>query len=68
MTQKQVRKRKRRTKREYFTKVHEEAILEYCSTEDLARKNELYDLLVKIKSKNNQFSYIKKDFPKKEIC
>ena len=46
MTQKPVRKRKRRTKREYFTKVHEEAILEYCSTEDLARKNELYEDLI----------------------
>lgn len=48
MTQNQapVRKRRKRTKRQYFTKIHEEAILEYCSTEDYKRKNELYETLI----------------------
>lgn len=40
------RKRRKRTKRQYFTKVHEEAILEYCSTDDYKKKNELYETLI----------------------
>jgi DNA-directed RNA polymerase specialized sigma subunit len=30
----------------YFTQVHEDAIVEFCSTEDLARRNELYAKLI----------------------
>ena len=44
--QKPKRKRRKRTKRNYFTKVHEEAILEYCITESYHRKNELYETLI----------------------
>jgi len=44
--QKPKRKRRKRTKRLYFTKVHEEAILEYCSVNDYHRKNELYETLI----------------------
>ena len=30
----------------YFTQVHEDAIVEYCSTEDFSRRNELYAKLI----------------------
>jgi|TARA_R100000455_G_C6234192_1_gene94919 DNA-directed RNA polymerase specialized sigma subunit len=33
---------KRRTKRKYFTKVHEDAIVEYCRTSDRYKKEKLY--------------------------
>ena len=34
--------RKKSNKRHYFTRVHENAIIEYCSTEDPKLRNELY--------------------------
>ena len=40
MTQK--KKRKKKTKRLYFTQVHEDAIIEYCKTQDQRRKEILY--------------------------
>ena len=42
------RRRIRRTKnpRNYFTKVHEDAIIEYNNTEDLKRRDELYATLI----------------------
>ena len=36
------KKRKKRTKRLYFTQVHEDAIVEYVATHDLRRRTELY--------------------------
>ena len=40
------RKRRKRTKRLYFTHVHEEAIIEYCSTNDRAKRERLYRELI----------------------
>ncbi len=40
------RTRKPRTKRMYFTKVHEDAIIEYNNSTDFARKTELYETLI----------------------
>jgi DNA-directed RNA polymerase specialized sigma subunit len=40
------RKRRKRTKRLYFTEVHENAILEYCSTADRKKREELYRELI----------------------
>lgn len=40
------RKRRKRTKRLYFTHVHEEAIIEYCSTRDRKKREELYRGLI----------------------
>ena len=37
-----VRKRKKRTKRMYFTKVHEDAIVKYCALTDRYEKEKLY--------------------------
>ena len=34
--------RKKSNKNYYFTSVHEEAIVEYCSTESFARREKLY--------------------------
>ena len=49
MTDKPVkpkRRRRKRTKRLYFTEVHENAILEYCSTADRKKREELYRGLI----------------------
>ncbi len=40
------RTRKPRTKRMYFTKVHEDAIIEYNNSTDFKRKTELYETLI----------------------
>lgn len=40
------RKRRKRTKRLYFTNVHEEAIVEYCSTRDRQIREKLYRELI----------------------
>ena len=40
------RKRRKRTKRLYFTHVHEEAIIEYCSTRDRKKREDLYRSLI----------------------
>ena len=40
------RRRRKRTKNLYFTKVHEKAIVEYCSTQDLRIRTELYESLI----------------------
>jgi len=37
-----ARKRSKSTKNHYFTKVHEQAIIDYCNTEDSKRRNQLY--------------------------
>jgi len=43
MTQIKVKKKKkRRTSNQYFTKVHEQAIVDYVATDDLAVREELY--------------------------
>ena len=43
MTQIEVKKKKkRRTSNQYFTKVHEQAIVDYVATDDLAVREELY--------------------------
>ncbi len=46
MTTKKKRTRKPRTKRLYFTQVHEDAIIEYNSITDFKRKTELYETLI----------------------
>ena len=40
------RKRRKRTKRLYFTEVHEQAIVEYCSSRDKKKREELYRSLI----------------------
>lgn len=40
------KKRKKRTKRLYFTKVHEEAIIQYCITSDRYERDKLYGSLI----------------------
>ena len=40
------RKRRKRTKRLYFTKVHEEAIIQYCLTSDRYQRDKLYGSLI----------------------
>jgi len=44
--QKKIRKRRKRTKRLYFTHVHEQAIVDYCSTRDKKKREELYRGLI----------------------
>ena len=46
MTTKKKRTRKPRTKRMYFTQVHEDAIIEYNNITDFKRKTELYEKLI----------------------
>ena len=46
MTTKKKRTRKPRTKRLYFTQVHEDAIVEYNNITDFKRKTELYETLI----------------------
>ena len=46
MTTKKKRTRKPRTKRLYFTQVHEDAIIEYNNSTDFKRKTELYETLI----------------------
>ena len=41
-----MKRRRKRTKNMYFTKVHEEAIIEYINSKDLAKRNELYNTLI----------------------
>tara|TARA_A100001234_G_C12637708_1_gene390730 strand:+ start:1881 stop:2639 length:759 start_codon:yes stop_codon:yes gene_type:complete len=43
---KPIRRRRKRTKRLYFTEVHEKAILEYCSSRDKKKREELYRSLI----------------------
>ena len=43
---KPVRRRRKRTKRLYFTEVHEQAIIEYCSSRDKKKREELYRGLI----------------------
>ncbi len=43
---KPIRRRRKRTKRLYFTEVHEKAILEYCSSRDRKKREELYRGLI----------------------
>ena len=35
-----------RKKNLYFTKVHEQAIIDYCSTKDMKTRNELYNIYI----------------------
>lgn len=44
--QKLQKKRRKRTKNNYFTKVHEEAIVEYANTGCRTRRTELYEKLI----------------------
>ena len=37
-----VKKRRKRTKNNYFTKVHEDAIIQYASTDDRGIRTHLY--------------------------
>ena len=46
MTQPIKRKRRKRTKRLYFTKVHEEAIIQYALTRDRFERDRLYGTLI----------------------
>ena len=46
MTTKTKKTRKPRTKRMYFTQVHEDAIIEYNNSTDFKRKTELYETLI----------------------
>ena len=39
-------KKRSSTKRHYFTKVHEQAIIDYCRTEDMKIRNELYKVYI----------------------
>jgi len=41
-----TRKKRKSNKNHYFTSVHEQAIIEYCSTECLDRRSELYGLYI----------------------
>lgn len=41
-----MRKRKKRTKNMYFTKIHEEAIIQYASSDDNVVKTKLYSTLI----------------------
>jgi hypothetical protein len=43
---KPVRRRRKRTKRLYFTEVHEQAIVDYCSSRDKKKREELYRGLI----------------------
>ena len=43
---KPIRRRRKRTKRLYFTEVHEKAILEYCSSQNRKKREELYRGLI----------------------
>ena len=36
----------RKRKNQYFTKIHEDAIIEYCTTNEPKRRNELYNNLI----------------------
>ena len=46
MTTKTKKTRKPRTKRMYFTQIHEDAIIEYNNSTDFKRKTELYETLI----------------------
>ena len=46
MTQPIKKKRRKRTKRLYFTKVHEEAIIQYALTRDRFERDRLYGTLI----------------------
>ena len=46
MTTMKKKKRRAKTKRLYFTKVHEDAIIEYNNSTDFKRKTELYETLI----------------------
>jgi len=43
---KRPRRRRKRTKNMYFTKVHEEAIIQYCKSESYREKSKLYEDLI----------------------
>ena len=40
------RRRRKRTKNEYFTKVHEQAIIDYCASIDYKERSKLYESLI----------------------
>lgn len=42
-----IKRRRKRTKRLYFTEVHEQAIIDYCSSRDKRKREELYRGLIK---------------------
>ena len=44
--QKKPRRRRKRTKNLYFTKVHEEAIIEYCKSSSYRERSKLYEDLI----------------------
>ena len=41
-----MRKRRKRTKNMYFTKIHEEAIIQYAKSDDVTEKTKLYSSLI----------------------
>ena len=43
---KKPRRRRKRTKNLYFTKVHEEAIIQYCKSESYRERSQLYEDLI----------------------
>ena len=40
------RRRRKRTKNEYFTKVHEQAIIDYCASECFKERSKLYEVTI----------------------
>ncbi len=42
----QRRRRRKRTKNEYFTKVHEQAIIDYCASLDYKERSKLYETMI----------------------
>ena len=42
MTENKTTKKKKRNKNYYFTKIHEEAVVKYASTDDLKIRTDLY--------------------------
>ena len=42
MSKPQNSKRKKKSKRQYFTQVHEDAIVQYTNSEDIKERTELY--------------------------
>jgi hypothetical protein len=43
---KPIRRRRKRTKNLYFTKVHEQAIIDYCATPSYKERSRLYEELI----------------------
>ena len=40
------RRRRKRTKNEYFTKVHEQAIIDYCAAQCFKERSKLYETTI----------------------